>query len=518
MTRRVPHRWGYIAWGTAAVTVGAIACVLFLASATGRTTRDLVPDTRAELNRMDRVLRDNAIPAANITRGTETIRRDGQASWAFMTYTVEIPEEINVEGLTDVLRKRLRREKVTVSIDSEVLRAGHEIVLAMEDRPFARVRVEHRKPTQNPVAHYGLAGERAVDDVVRALRQALPTLPAEKRSVPAPRSNRDAVWSFVKVDMQLPSQYDPIKSGTALAALAPEVSTGLAASESSDATVVSVFYKGLPCGEVSLSHVAGTRVPKVPGILKLTSAALHIPPSTIVGDAMAPQHDPRQKPTRSGDPRIAIIVDDGGYYADATDRILALDNGLTLSVLPFAPLSEFTALRGKELGFEIMLHMPMASFNSIHNAPGYIGPDMTPQEIVMRLDAALAAVPTAIGLNNHTGSKYTASVPAMETLLTAVKKRSLYFIDSKTTAQSRALDVALRMNVPTVPRDLFLDNSTDKTSIRARFAELIDMSIEHGTAVGICHFRPNTAAVMEEVLPEIRNRGIQIVHVSQLLP
>jgi hypothetical protein len=467
---------------------------------------------------MDRILRDNAIPAANITRGAETIRQDGQASWAFMAYTVEIPEEMNAEGLTDVLRKRLRRDRVSVAVDSDVRHAGHELVLAMEDRPFARIRIDHRKPDPKPVTHHSLAGERAVDDVVRALRQALPTLPAEKRSVPEPRSNGDAVWSYVKVDMQLPSQYDPIKSGTALAALAPEVSTGMAASETTDATVVSVFYKGLPCGEISLTHLAGMRIPKVPGIQKLASAALHVTPRTLVADAMVPQSIPRQKPAQSGAPRIAIIVDDGGYYADATDQILALDNGLTLSVLPFAPLSEYTALRGAELGFEIMLHMPMASFNSIHNAPGYIGPDMTPEEIVTRLDAALAAVPTAIGLNNHTGSKYTASEPAMETLLTAVQERSLYFIDSMTTARSRALDVARRMNVPTVPRDLFLDNSTNQTAIRARFEELINMSLQHGTAVGICHFRPNTAAVMEEILPEIRNQGIQIVHVSQLLP
>ncbi len=516
MTRRVPHRWGYIALGTAAVMLGGVVCVLFLASASGHTPHDLVSDTRAELDRMEKVLHENAIPTSNITRGSESIRQDGKASWAFTSYTVEIPGDMNVEGVTNVLRKRLRRGSVTVANNP-----GHELVLAMDNRPFAHVRVAHGEPAPDPVAHYGPAGERAVDDVVRALRRALPTMPVEKRSIPTPRSNHEAVWSYITVDIELPTPYDPLLTATALAALPADVSTGTTASELPNTTVVAVFYKGLPCGEVLLSHDAGTRVPKVPHILRLATAALNAIPPTIVGDSISPNirllTAPR-KPRPTGAPRMAIIVDDGGYYAEATDRILALDTGLTLSILPFAPLSEYTARRGAELGFEIMLHMPMASFNSIHNAPGYIDPQMMPDEIVARLDAALAAVPTAIGLNNHTGSKFTSDEPAMETLLTAVKSRSLYFIDSRTTARSRALEVALRMQVPTVPRDLFLDNSKSQNSIRARFEELIAMSVEHGTAVGICHFRPNTAIVMEEVLPEIRNRGIEIVHVSELLP
>ena len=521
MTRRVPHRWGYIAWGTAAVTIGATACVLILASAAGRTPIDLIPDTRAELHRMDRVLRENAIPVSNIKEDSETIRQDGRASWAFKAYTIEVPPEMNTEGVTNVLRKRLRHGSVTVASNPDRRQAGHELVFAMDNRPFAQIRVAANRATPDPVAHYGPAAERAVDDVVRALRRALRTLPMERRSVPAPRENQSAVWSFVTVDLQLASQYDPVKSGAALASLPEYVSAKIDSNTAPNATVVSVYYKDLPCGEITLGHEAGMRIPKIPRILNLASAALQIVPPALVSDAMAPQFQRIGRTPKlawTGVPRMAIIVDDGGYYAEATERILALDSALTLSILPFAPLSQSTALRGADLGFEIMLHMPMASFNSIHNAPGFIAPEMEPDEIVMRLDAALAAVPTAIGLNNHTGSRYTANEPAMETLLTAVKARSLYFIDSRTTTRSCALEVATRMQVPTVPRDLFMDNSPSIPAIRARFQELMNMAIKHGTAVGICHFRPNTAVVLEEVLPTIREKGIEIVHVSQLLP
>lgn len=521
MTGSVPHRWGYIAWGTAAVTVGALACVLVLASASSRAPRDLVPGTRAELDRMEQVLREHAIPASSIARGSETIRQDGRASWAFASYTVEVPSEMNVEGVANVLRKRLPHGNVTVASNPSAQATRRELLFAMDDRPFARVRVERGASSRKHMAHYVQAGERAVDDVVRELRHTLPVWREEKRSTPAPRSNHEAVWSYVKVDIHLASPYDPIKTGAALAALPRHVTTGTIASASPNSTVVSVFYKGLPCGEIALRHQPGANVPKIPQILKLATAALQVIPPTLISDAMAPHRGQlrlRQQPARPGSPRVAIIVDDGGYYAEATERILALDTGLTLSILPFAPLSEDIAARGSELGFEIMLHMPMASFNSIHNAPGYIAPEMESEEIVKRLDAALTAVPTAIGLNNHTGSMYTANETAMETLLTAVKARSLYFIDSRTTTKSRALEVALRMQVPTVPRDLFLDNSPSIPAIRTRFEELIRMANTHGTAVGICHFRPNTAVVMEEMLPEIRKQGIEIVHVSKLLP
>jgi hypothetical protein len=142
---------------------------------------------------------------------------------------------------------------------------------------------------------------------------------------------------------------------------------------------------------------------------------------------------------------------------------------------------------------------------------------MTALEIETHLDAALAQVPGAAGLNNHTGSKFTSDGPAMTVLLEAVAARSLFFIDSRTTTQSCALETALAMHVPTVPRDLFLDNSPAPASIIARFRELMDIAKRTGTAVGICHFRPNTASVMEGMIQEIQREGIDIVHVSTLL-
>jgi polysaccharide deacetylase 2 family uncharacterized protein YibQ len=126
-------------------------------------------------------------------------------------------------------------------------------------------------------------------------------------------------------------------------------------------------------------------------------------------------------------------------------------------------------------------------------------------------------VPHAVGVNNHMGSKFTAEADAMRPFLDWVQSTGLYFVDSGTTAQSVAYEEAHELGIPSAARTLFLDNADEPGQIRARFLELAESARQQGEAIGICHFRPHTAVVLAEMLPQLNTMGIELVRASELV-
>lgn len=212
-------------------------------------------------------------------------------------------------------------------------------------------------------------------------------------------------------------------------------------------------------------------------------------------------------------PRVAIIIDDGGYGGDVTNAVLDLDPRLTLSILPGAPHAQYTAERAVERGFEIMLHMPMDDAQ----VPYTLTDDMSPQTIAQKVNEAVTSLPGAKGINNHMGSVFTANKHAMDAFFTALKDLPLYFVDSRTTDKTLAHATAEAVGIPVASRNVFLDNETSPESIRKQIDHLIDLALEQGQAIGICHFRPTTVALLADVLPQLKGKGVELVHASQLV-
>jgi polysaccharide deacetylase 2 family uncharacterized protein YibQ len=129
----------------------------------------------------------------------------------------------------------------------------------------------------------------------------------------------------------------------------------------------------------------------------------------------------------------------------------------------------------------------------------------------------LATVPGAVGVNNHKGSKMTALETDMSTFMSVLSKTNLYFVDSLTTSDSVALDVAREFGLRAIENDVFLDNDRNMANIEERLNELMRTAKRRGYAVGICHARTSTVDALRELLPTVRDRGFRLVSVSELL-
>lgn len=214
---------------------------------------------------------------------------------------------------------------------------------------------------------------------------------------------------------------------------------------------------------------------------------------------------------------IAIIIDDIGYSRVQGSLAAALPGPVTLAILPHSPHGARLAEAGHQAGKEIMLHAPMSNLQGKPLDEGALTSDMDRLAFVATLGASLQSVPHVKGLNNHMGSLLTQDVKAMQWLMAELKARELYFVDSRTSAATRAGETARRYGLANAERDFFLDNEQDEAKIRSQLKRFIAMAKRRGQGIAIGHPYPATLKVLTEALPQFSAQGLRLVPVSTLL-
>jgi hypothetical protein len=217
-------------------------------------------------------------------------------------------------------------------------------------------------------------------------------------------------------------------------------------------------------------------------------------------------------------PVIAIIIDDMGDKLGRGKQAIALPGRVTLSFLPHTPHAKSLANKAHAAGKEVMLHLPMESETELPLGPGGLTLHMTEQEVQKTIQDDLASIPHAKGINNHTGSLLTRHPGAMQWLMQAIKRHGgLYFVDSRTTIHSVALQIALEHGLPATKRDVFLDHVKSRSAIKREFRDLLQLAKKRGYAVGIGHPYAETLRVLKQELPKLDSMGISLVPVSQIV-
>ena len=113
-----------------------------------------------------------------------------------------------------------------------------------------------------------------------------------------------------------------------------------------------------------------------------------------------------------------------------------------------------------------------------------------------------------MGVNNHMGSRFTASTRDMRRVMVALRARDLLFLDSLTTGRSTGHGLARELGIPTVVRDIFLDNDRAPASIRRQLARTVARARGHGHAIAIGHPYPETLDALESWLPRLAAQGL----------
>lgn len=115
------------------------------------------------------------------------------------------------------------------------------------------------------------------------------------------------------------------------------------------------------------------------------------------------------------------------------------------------------------------------------------------------------------------GSRLMEDPEKMKIVFSELKRRGLFFLDSRTTPQTVGLQVAQSLGLRAMERSLFIDHSSNEEDIKRKLEQLIQLSLSTGKAIGIGHPHPTTLQSIKEMIPKMKEKGIELVPLSAVM-
>ncbi|RPJ05109.1 MAG: divergent polysaccharide deacetylase family protein, partial [Deltaproteobacteria bacterium] len=218
-------------------------------------------------------------------------------------------------------------------------------------------------------------------------------------------------------------------------------------------------------------------------------------------------------------PKIAVVIDDLGGENHISGDLLLLDFPLTFSILPFTTYSRSLAIEVPRMGKEVILHLPMEphGYPKVKPGEGVLLRKMDEESLLRQLSKDIESVPNIKGVSNHMGSRFMEDPEKLKIIFSDLKRRGLFFLDSRTTPQTVGLQTARLVGLKAMERTLFIDNLLEEDAIKETLEQLIRVSLSTGTAIGIGHPHSATVKSIRQMIPRMREKGIEIVPLSSII-
>ncbi len=216
-------------------------------------------------------------------------------------------------------------------------------------------------------------------------------------------------------------------------------------------------------------------------------------------------------------PLLIIVIDDVGYNLEDVDAFLEIPIPVTFAVLPQVTYSDEAAVHIAEAGQELILHLPMESRTGQFPGPGTLTEEMSDAELMNLIQENSRTVPGIVGINNHMGSKGSEDRRIVSAVLEFAQQNSLFFLDSRTTANTVIPELIPDYGIAFAERDVFLDNSKIRSDIADSMETGKNVAREQGYAVLIGHV--GTRELAQFLLEEysgIISEGFEFAALSSL--
>lgn len=226
-----------------------------------------------------------------------------------------------------------------------------------------------------------------------------------------------------------------------------------------------------------------------------------------------PELEPFPIPDPVGNPVITFVFDDGGHNLKQLQKILELPFPVSVAVLPKLAYSKECARRVRASGKQLLLHQPMETLgNNATPGEGAIMSNMSGQEARNVLLENISEIAPVAGINNHEGSKISENQFLMEAVLMELKKQNIFYLDSRTTSQTRAPQAALELGMEIFERDIFLDNIKTRENILKEIEKGVRIANIKGKSIMLGHVwsADILPEILEEVVPLLMLKGYRI--------
>lgn len=220
-------------------------------------------------------------------------------------------------------------------------------------------------------------------------------------------------------------------------------------------------------------------------------------------------------PQASKGAKIAFVIDDAGLSVSNLKKYTGLNFPLTVAVLPKLSYSRECAQEVRTSGKELILHQPMQAMNlKMNPGEGAIKPDMSLSDIYAQVLRNVAELGGGVkGINNHEGSLISADSMKIGAVLDAVSDSGIYFLDSRTTAQTQAPQAALERGMDIYERDVFIDDIISRDEMVKQIYRGIGIANKKGKCIMIGHVDKSVKILpdlLREMYPELVVKGYKI--------
>jgi len=224
-----------------------------------------------------------------------------------------------------------------------------------------------------------------------------------------------------------------------------------------------------------------------------------------------------QAPLPGLKPKVAIVIDDIGNDYKIVQEFLRWNIPITFSILPFTPYSKAIAIECSRNGMDVILHLPMEphGYPDINPGEGALLQEMDEEMLISQLSKNIEAVPFIKGVSNHMGSRMMEDHEKVKIILSELKRRGLFFLDSRTTPKTVGLRTANAIGLKAIERTIFLDHGS-VSDIRENIEKLTRYTLSHGVAVAIGHPHTSTIRSLREMLLKIEEKDIDVVPLYKL--
>ena len=247
-----------------------------------------------------------------------------------------------------------------------------------------------------------------------------------------------------------------------------------------------------------------------------TRTATEISASSAASSRRQPEKPPENSAVSLG--TLVFVIDDAGNNLRELEPFLRISGPLTIAVLPGLPYSAEAARRARAARKEVILHQPMEALGGQNPGPGAIYNSMGADEVRAVLSRNIAEVGPVAGINNHQGSKITMDSEMMETILAFCAEHGLFFLDSRTTAETAVPAAARRLGMKIAERDVFIDNEQNKEAMLNYIAGGLARAQKNGSAVMIGHaWSPDLAPLLDEQFQLFTKQGYTIKTASDII-
>jgi len=209
---------------------------------------------------------------------------------------------------------------------------------------------------------------------------------------------------------------------------------------------------------------------------------------------------------------LLIIMDDISTIKEAK-LIKNLKLNITPSIFPKTSTHPNTPKIAKMFDL-VMMHLPMEAKN--WKKPEIITLNISDSKKILKqkLNQDLKGFSNIIAINNHTGSKFTENKKKLKYIITLLKQRHIFFIDSKTTNKSKYIEIQKELGKKILQRDIFLDNVQEISYIKNQIKKAVRLAKKNGFAIAICHPHLETFKALNQSRQLLKS--VRLVKIDEL--